>query len=139
MPEKLVINWGQVETMSPEGSFMRRCGMAVLLGLGLYIVATTLLPMRAHPNEAASAFAEYARDDFWVLKHFAQLSGQLLIGAALQDLMQPYIIAARASGDRVDVLTPPKANHFDIVTPNTVNGAAVVDFIVSTTLRADPP
>lgn len=63
---------------------------------------------------------------------------QLLVAGALQDLMQPYIAAARASGDRVDVLTPPKANHFDIVTPNTANGAAVVDFIVSTTLRADP-
>lgn len=81
-------------------------------------------------------------DDYRIASPMDQLPlgmRQLLIGAALQDLMQPYIVAARASGDRVDVLTPPKANHFDIVTPNTVNGAAVVDFIVSTTLRADPP
>lgn len=56
---------------------------------------------------------------------------QLLVAAELGPLMQPYVAAARASGDRVEVIAPEKANHFDIVTPNTANGAAVIDFIAS--------
>lgn len=59
---------------------------------------------------------------------------QLFVQADLGDLMQPYVTAARASGDTVEVLVPAKANHFDIVTPNTVNGAAVVDFIATKAL-----
>lgn len=59
---------------------------------------------------------------------------QLLVEGALGDLMQPYGAAARASGDPVEVVAPPKANHFDIVTPNTANGGTVVEFIVSRAL-----
>lgn len=60
---------------------------------------------------------------------------QVLIGSDLADLMQPYIAAAKASGDPVQTLMPPKANHFDVVTPITSNSKAVVDFIVQN-LRA---
>lgn len=61
---------------------------------------------------------------------------QLLVGGELGPLMRPYMAAARLSGDAVDVLEPAGANHFDIVTPGTVNGEAVVDFIAS---KALPP
>jgi hypothetical protein len=48
--------------------------------------------------------------------------------------MKPYAAAARAGGDQVEVLTPVRANHFDIVTPNTPNGVAVLDFIAAKAL-----
>lgn len=54
---------------------------------------------------------------------------QLSVEAELGDLMQPYNAAARAGGDTIEVLRPPGANHFDIVTPGTRNGEAVADFI----------
>jgi len=56
---------------------------------------------------------------------------QYLVLAALGPLMQPYIAAAKASGDPVETLTPPGADHFDIITPPTKNGQAVIDFIVT--------
>lgn len=61
---------------------------------------------------------------------------QLLVLGELGDLMKTYAAAARASGDTVELLAPAKANHFDIVTPNTPNGAAVVDFIATQALPA---
>ena len=59
---------------------------------------------------------------------------QLLVPADLGDLMMPYIAAAKASGDPVLTLAPSGANHFDIVTPSTANGKAVVAFIVKNVL-----
>jgi acetyl esterase/lipase len=59
---------------------------------------------------------------------------QLLVQGELGDLMKPYAAAARAGGDQVEVLTPVRANHFDIVTPNTPNGVAVLDFIAAKAL-----
>jgi len=61
---------------------------------------------------------------------------QLLVKAKLGPLMEPYVAAARAGGDAVEVLVPANANHFDIVTPNTPNGMAVIDFIAA---KALPP
>jgi acetyl esterase/lipase len=54
---------------------------------------------------------------------------QFLVQADLGDIMQPYENAAKAKGDRVVTLVPPNANHFDVVTPSTPNGKAVVNFI----------
>ena len=54
---------------------------------------------------------------------------QLFVEAELGDFMKPYVAAARARGDPVDVLEPKDANHFDIVTPGLPNGDAVADFI----------
>lgn len=61
---------------------------------------------------------------------------QVLIVGEFGPFMQPYIAAAKAAGDPVAVLTPPNANHFDIVTPPSTNGAAVIDFIATEALRA---
>jgi acetyl esterase/lipase len=63
---------------------------------------------------------------------------QLLVKAALGGLMQPYEVAARSSGDLVQVLVPAQANHFDVVTPSTANGGQVVDFIVTKALAVGP-
>jgi len=59
---------------------------------------------------------------------------QLLVEGELRDLMQPYKAAVRNSGDAIDVFVPAQSNHFDIVTPNTPNGRAVLDFIVAKAL-----
>ncbi|WBH15869.1 alpha/beta hydrolase [Sphingomonas radiodurans] len=54
---------------------------------------------------------------------------QLLVIGEFRPFMQPYVAGAKAAGDPVAELAPPNANHFDIVTPSTANGAAVIDFI----------
>lgn len=59
---------------------------------------------------------------------------QLSVEAELGDLMQPYNAAVRASGDPIEILRPPGANHFDIVTPGAPNGEAVADFIAAKAL-----
>lgn len=59
---------------------------------------------------------------------------QVLVLSDLGDLMRPYVAAATAGGDPVQTLVPPGANHFDVVTPATANGRAVVDFVTETLL-----
>lgn len=56
---------------------------------------------------------------------------QLLVEAELGPLMKPYAAAAKASGDTVEELVPPGANHFDIITPGSPNGKAVADWIAA--------
>jgi acetyl esterase/lipase len=59
---------------------------------------------------------------------------QLAVPADLGDLMQPYIKAVQQSSEAIDVLTPPNANHFDVVTPGTPNGDAVIEFVAAKAL-----
>ncbi len=66
--------------MSSDSHFSRVGGYAALAGIVLIIIATALQSTRAHPAEAAAVFAEYARDDFRVVKHLLQLLGFLLVG-----------------------------------------------------------
>ena len=60
---------------------------------------------------------------------------QLVVEGEFKPLMEPYVAAARASGDQVEVLAPPGADHFDTLNPNTPNGAATVNFIASRITR----
>lgn len=55
---------------------------------------------------------------------------QFIVQADFKPFLGPYVAGARAAGDRVETLSPPKANHFDIVTPGTPNGDLVADWIV---------
>jgi acetyl esterase/lipase len=64
---------------------------------------------------------------------------QLSVEGELGDLMQPYNAAVGASSDSIEVLRPPGANHFDIVTPGTRNGEAVADFIAQKALAVGAP
>ena len=59
---------------------------------------------------------------------------QFLVLSDLADLMRPYVAAAKAAGDPVRTLAPPGADHFDVVTPGTANGRAVVDFVATNLL-----
>jgi hypothetical protein len=67
--------------MPSDSHFSRVGGYAALIGIVLIIVATALQATRAHPAEVAAVFAEYARDEFRVLKHLLQLAGFLLVSA----------------------------------------------------------
>ena len=63
---------------------------------------------------------------------------QLIVLGDFKPLIAPYADAARKSGDTVHVLTPEGANHFDIITPGTANGASVVDFIATKAFAPRP-
>lgn len=54
----------------------------------MLFVGTYLHPQQADPNEAVSAFAEYAVDPLWVASHLTQLAGVALMVAALLFLAQ---------------------------------------------------
>lgn len=56
---------------------------------------------------------------------------QLIVEAGLRSIIKPYTVAAQAKGDPVEVLVPPNANHFDIITPGSPNGKAVADWIAA--------
>lgn len=62
---------------------------------------------------------------------------QLSVAVAFSGFVDRYVDAARKSGDKVDTLKLINASHFDIVTPGTVNGEAVADFIATKALAAD--
>ena len=61
---------------------------------------------------------------------------QLLVVGTLGMIIQPYAQGAVAAGDEVVVLSPDKADHFDIVTPGTPNGEAVSDWIAANAFGA---
>ncbi|NBB15952.1 alpha/beta fold hydrolase [Caulobacter sp. SLTY] len=55
---------------------------------------------------------------------------QYIVQGSLTPLIAPYAQAAKASGDRVEVLQAGE-DHFDMVTPDTENGKRTLDFIAS--------
>ena len=61
-------------------------------------------------------------------------TAERVFGTFAADLMRPYVAAAKAAGDPVQTLAPPGADHFDVVTPDTPNGRAVVDFVATNLL-----
>ncbi|SOB80978.1 alpha/beta hydrolase fold [Sphingomonas guangdongensis] len=60
---------------------------------------------------------------------------QLLVFSELGPFMQPYAARARAAGDPVLTLSPPNADHFDIVTRGTPNGEAVADWVAANAFK----
>ena len=65
---------------------MKHGAVCAIAGSVLLLVGTTLHPMQSDPNHALEAFAEYAADRFWTASHLLQLSGFVLIVAALLPL-----------------------------------------------------
>jgi hypothetical protein len=72
-------------TAEPKANrtFARFFTAAGLLGVATLFVGTVVHPMGADPNDAAAAFAEYARDGHWVWSHLAQFVGVVLLALAL--------------------------------------------------------
>jgi pimeloyl-ACP methyl ester carboxylesterase len=54
-----------------------------------------------------------------------------LVMAELTPFMEPYRDAAAAKGERLAVLSPKGADHFNVITPRTAVGDSVIDFIVA--------
>ena len=69
--------------MPSEKHLSRVGGISAICGVFVLLVGTMLHPMDAPPNDAAAAFAEYARDRFWVATHLAQCFGVVLIAAGM--------------------------------------------------------
>lgn len=61
---------------------------------------------------------------------------QLLVQGAFAPLMTPYAQAAKAAGDKVEVLRGTE-DHFDVVTPGTAVGDKVIDFIATRAFATD--
>lgn len=55
---------------------------------------------------------------------------QLFVVGELAPFMSPYVEAARASGDPVQVIAPEGATHFDLISPGTASGGDVVQFVL---------
>ena len=103
-------------TLAPFVGFDRQiCGRPVIVPL-----------MGGTPADKPAEYKSASPAD-----HLPLGTRQLLVFGALGPMMQPYAAAAKAAGDTVETLAPPKANHFDIMTPGTANGDAVVEFIAT--------
>jgi acetyl esterase/lipase len=63
---------------------------------------------------------------------------QLLVQGAFRPFMAPYAEAARQAGDHVEVLDGTD-DHFDVVTPGTLVGDKVIDFIATRAFATDRP
>jgi hypothetical protein len=70
------------KTMQARPRFRVGPPLAVL-GAGFLLVGTILHPMRAGPNMATAAFAEYAADRHWVASHLLQLAGAWAMAGSL--------------------------------------------------------
>ncbi len=94
--------------------------------------APVIVPlMGGTPQEKPAEYALASPQD-----HLPLGMKQLLVGADFAPMLPPYAAQARAAGDPVETLDPPNANHFDIVTPGTPNGDAVLAFITAKALAA---
>ena len=70
------------------GKLGRVGATCAVAGSLLLAVGTYLHPLGADPNEPVAAFAEYAADHLWVASHLTQLTGVVLMVAALLILAQ---------------------------------------------------
>ena len=68
---------------TPVPPLARLGAIGAFVGAPVLFVATYLHPMRADPNDAAAAFAEYAADRMWIASHLGQFAGILLLAIAL--------------------------------------------------------
>lgn len=100
--------------------------LAPLIGIDQQVCGQPVIVpfMGGTPAERPEAYRIASPSD-----HLPLGTTQLFVLGELGPLMQPYVAAARASGDPVATIAPPKANHFDIVTGGDPNGEAVADWI----------
>lgn len=105
--------------------------LAPFLGVDAQVCGQPVIAplMGGSPKDRAEAYALASPAE-----HLPLGVPQLIVPAELGPFVRPYIAAAKAAGDRVEVLEPAGANHFDIVTPGSTNGEAVLDFIAAKAL-----
>ena len=69
--------------MSTEGHLAKVGAVAAVSGALTLFISTLLHPMKADPNDAPAAFAEYAAATSWVASHLGQFAGIALLAVAL--------------------------------------------------------
>ena len=62
----------------------------------------------------------------------------LLVKSYFKFALDPYEQQALQRGEKILSLAPKGANHFDVVTPGTANGDAVVDWLVDNLFAKAP-
>ncbi|WP_162242938.1 alpha/beta hydrolase [Sphingomonas sp. Leaf412] len=102
--------------------------LAPFVGIDAQVCGTPVIVplMGGTPAEKPAAYRIASPAD-----HLPLGMTQLLVEAELGGFMKPYEAAARKAGDRIEVLEPAGANHFDIITPGSPNGRAVADWIAA--------
>jgi len=83
--------------MTTEPSLARIGAVAAICGTLVLTVGTALHPMAADPADLQAAFAEYARDPYWVASHLAQFAGVALVGVGLLALTQRLLAGPAAA------------------------------------------
>jgi hypothetical protein len=66
-----------------QPALLRLGAVTGVLGLLIELAASLLHPSHAQPNDSQAAFREYAASSNWVLLHFGQWLGVLLVATAL--------------------------------------------------------
>jgi uncharacterized protein (DUF983 family) len=94
----------EIQAMSTRQYFLRIGAVAAISGALTLFTATLLHPMDADPNDAATAFAEYADDTSWVASHLAQFLGMVLLGVALVALAATMETAQSSVWARIGAL-----------------------------------
>lgn len=85
--------------MRTDACLARLGAVAAILGPVVLLGATLAHPMDSAPNDLAAAFAEYARDPYWLASHLSQFLGLTLVAAglvALHGALEPGWPAALA-------------------------------------------
>ena len=122
--------WGSVTTMMPRTvvAIDGPGSLAPFVGIDAQVCGKPVIVplMGATPAEQPDRYRTASPAD-----HLPLGAHQLLVEGELGQLMKPYAAAAKAAGDRVEVLEPAGADHFDIIVPDTPNGSKVVDLIAT--------
>ena len=69
--------------MTSQTSLNRIGAVGAIAGAILLLVATSLHPLEADPNDPEAAFAEYAADELWVATHLGQFFAIVAIAVGL--------------------------------------------------------
>src|SRR5207249_4148902 len=77
---------------------------AAVSGALTLFISTLLHPMKADPNDAPAAFAEYAAATSWVASHLGQFAGIALLAVALVALAATVEAGAPSAWARVGVV-----------------------------------
>jgi hypothetical protein len=89
---------------STAGAFARIGAIAAPIGAVVLIVSTLLHPLKADPDDAPAAFAEYAADPLWVWSHLGQFAGFAVLGVALIGLAATLEAGRAAAWTRIGLV-----------------------------------
>jgi hypothetical protein len=90
-------------TSSIAGALARIGAIAAPIGAVILIVSTLLHPVKADPDDALAAFAEYAADPLWVWSHLGQFVGVAVLGIALIGLAGTLEVGRAAAWARISL------------------------------------